>query len=122
MKDVVERNAMMGEEQNGFRRDRRGEDNLYVMIEMIERMKKENMKGYFACLDIDKAYVRVDRKVLCAVLKHIGIDMKVVNIISSMHEDTKAISRTNEYIYLGCVLNMNGCEKAKNEKLLRAQQ
>ena len=36
--------------------------------------------------------------------------------------DGKDISRTNEYKYLGCVLNMNGCEKAKNEKLFRAQQ
>ena len=31
--------------------------------------------------------------------------------------DGKDISRTNENKYLGCVLNMNGCVKAKNEKL-----
>ena len=36
--------------------------------------------------------------------------------------DGKDISRTNEYKYLGCVLNMNGCEKDKNKKLFRAQQ
>ena len=61
MKDVVSRNALMGEEQNGFRRDKRGEDNLYVVIEIIERPKKDNLKGYFACLDIEKVYDTVDR-------------------------------------------------------------
>ncbi|KAF2350820.1 hypothetical protein FHG87_018427 [Trinorchestia longiramus] len=30
MKRVVEEQGVMGEEQNGFRRDRRGEDNLFV--------------------------------------------------------------------------------------------
>ena len=44
MKDMVKRNVMIGKEQNGFRRDRRGEDNLYVMIEVIERLKKKISK------------------------------------------------------------------------------
>ena len=72
MKAVVERSALMGvgEKQNGCRRDRRWEDNLHVIIEMIERLKKYNNKGYFASLDIEKAYDRIDRKVLCAVLRH----------------------------------------------------
>ena len=62
------------------------------MIEMIGRPKKYNMKGYFTCLDIKKVYDRVDRKVLCAVLRRIGIDARVANIISSMYEeDTKAV-------------------------------
>ena len=34
----------------------------------------------------------------------------------------KDISCTNEYRYLGCALSMSGCEKAKNEKMLGAQQ
>ena len=36
--------------------------------------------------------------------------------------DAGDISRTNEYKYMGCVLNTSDCEKAKNEKLFRAQQ
>ncbi|KAF2354515.1 WD40-repeat-containing domain [Trinorchestia longiramus] len=36
MKHVVEEQGVMGEEQNGFRRDRRGEDNLFVVSEVIE--------------------------------------------------------------------------------------
>ena len=48
------------------------------------------MKVYFACLDIEKANDRVDRKVLCEVLRHIGIDVKVVNTIWGRYEYTKA--------------------------------
>ena len=91
MKDVVERNALMGEEENSFQRDRKVLDNLCVMIEIIERLKKNNMKGYLACLDIEKVYDTVDREVPCAILRHIGIAVEVVNIIMSMYEDRKAI-------------------------------
>ncbi|KAF2354415.1 hypothetical protein FHG87_014830 [Trinorchestia longiramus] len=62
MKHVVEEQGVMGEEHNGFRRDRRGEDNLFVVSEVIERKRKENKKVYLAFLDIEKAYDRVDRR------------------------------------------------------------
>ena len=53
----------MGEEQNGFRRDRKAEDNIYVVMnELISRMKKENKRIYIAFLDIEKAYDRVNRE------------------------------------------------------------
>ena len=48
MKVVIERNKVMGEEQNGFRVDRRGEDNMFVVREVIEKMVKEKMKAYVA--------------------------------------------------------------------------
>ena len=60
--EVVERNRVMGDEQNGFRKDRRGEDNMFVVNEVIERAKKDGRKKYIAFLDIEKAYDRVNRK------------------------------------------------------------
>ena len=54
------------------------------------------MKEYFACFDTEKAYDRVDMKVLGAVLKNIRINVKVVNTIRSLHEDTKAIYKLGE--------------------------
>ena len=41
LSEVVERNRVMGDEQNGFRKDRRGEDNMYVVNEVIGRARKE---------------------------------------------------------------------------------
>ncbi|KAF2356496.1 Reverse transcriptase domain [Trinorchestia longiramus] len=72
MKHVVEEQRVMGEEQNDFSRDRRGEDNLFVVSEIIERKIKENKKVYLAFLDIEKAYDRVDRRTLLDVLGKIG--------------------------------------------------
>ena len=48
--------GVLGEEQNGFRVDRRAEDNMFVVNELIERKKKEDRKLYVCFLDIEKAY------------------------------------------------------------------
>ena len=90
LSEIVERNKVMGEEQNGFRKDRRGEDSMFVVNEVIERARKDGRKKYLAFLDIEKAYDRVDRKMLCEVLKKIGMSGKIVNIIRSMYENTRA--------------------------------
>ncbi len=90
MKEAVESMKVMGEEQNGFRVDRRGEDNMYVVKEMIEMMKRENKCGYMAFLDIEKAYDRVNRNVMLRVLKKIGVCEKIIKIIGSMYVNTRA--------------------------------
>ena len=90
VREVVERHGVLGEEQNGFRLNRRGEDNMFIVREMIDRCNREGKKGYFAFLDIEKAYDRVDRRVLCKVLRKCGMSDKIVKIIESMYENTKA--------------------------------
>ena len=52
---------MYGESQNGFRKARRGEDNMYVLGELIERLKRDAKRMYIAFLDIEKAYDRVGK-------------------------------------------------------------
>ena len=90
VKEVVEREGVLGEEQNGFRMMRRGEDNMFIVRELIEKCNREGTKGYFAFLDIEKAYDRVNRRMLCKVLKKCGMSEKMVKIIESMYENTKA--------------------------------
>jgi hypothetical protein len=90
MRVNIERHKVMGEEQNGFRMNRRGEDNMYVVREVIERLKKDGKKGYFAFIDIEKAYDRVDRDVLYKVLDRCGFSEKIVNIVKSMYVETRA--------------------------------
>ena len=62
---------MLGEEQNGFRVDRRAEDNMFVVNELIER-KKDCRKLYLGFIDIEKAYDRVNREMLGRVLEKLG--------------------------------------------------
>ena len=91
LSEVIERNKVMGEEQNGFRKDRRGEDNMFVVNEVIGRARKDGRKKYLAFLDIEKAYDRVDRRMLCKVLDEVGVSGKIVRIIRSMYENTRAV-------------------------------
>ena len=89
----IEREGVLGEEQNGFRADRRAEDNIFIVNEMIERKRRDKDKLYVCFLDIEKAYDRVIREIMWCVLVKIGLSEKIVNIIRSMYEDTKAIYR-----------------------------
>ena len=89
LKVNVERNGVYSENQNGFRALRRGEDNMYVICEVIERMKKEGKKVYMAFLDIEKAYDKVNRSILWKVLERCGMTEKIVNIIKSMYVNTR---------------------------------
>ena len=76
----IERARVLGEEQNGFRIGRRAEDNIFVINEMIERKKSEGGKLYLGFLDIEKAYDRVSREMVCKVLEKVGLSEKIVNI------------------------------------------
>ena len=89
-KRACDRSNVIGEEQNGFRRDRRGEDNIYIMRELIDRHNREKKTLYIGFLDIEKAYDRVNRDTLTYVLKKIGFPSKIYNIINSMYRNTKS--------------------------------
>ena len=71
-------------------KNRRDEDNMYVVNEVIGRARKDGRKKYLALIDIEKAYDRMIRRMLCKVLKRIGMSEKIVKIISSMYVSTGA--------------------------------
>lgn len=47
--------------------DRRAEDNIFVVHELIERKEEDGSKLYFGFLDIEEVYIRVflDRESVC---------------------------------------------------------
>ena len=89
LRDGTERKKIMGEEHNGFRRDRR-EDNIYAMNELIGRMKKDDKIIYIAFLNIENSYGRVNRGMMRRVLEEVGMSERVVNVIKSMYVNTRA--------------------------------
>ena len=64
---------MLGEIQGGFRRARRTEDNLFVIVRLIE---------------MDKAYDRVNRKKLFEVMRCYGGHEKLVRVIERIYDDS----------------------------------
>ena len=51
MKQITEIYGVISEEQNGFRSGRRGEDNLYIVREIIEKYNRENRTGFITFID-----------------------------------------------------------------------
>ena len=54
--NILETENLLSEEQNGFRRNRRTTDNIYILKEIIDNAKREKKVYYCAFLDIEKAY------------------------------------------------------------------
>ena len=71
---IMEEEELIGEEQNGFRKDRRGTENLYVLKELIEKTGKENKQLYCMFLDIEKVYDTVNRKIMWNLVERLGFD------------------------------------------------
>ena len=92
LRECCERCQVMGEEQNGFRNDIRGEDNMFIVNVVIDRMKKLGGKLYLAFLDIKNAYDRVNRVTLKKLLAKIGMSRKVVELIGSICTRTHELS------------------------------
>jgi hypothetical protein len=80
----MERGSVLGEEQNGFRWDRGADDNIFVVNELIERMKRGGKRVHLAFIGIKKVYGS-DRKLLYQLLKKIGMSEKYVRIVNSMY-------------------------------------
>ena len=65
MEDLIEDNGILEEEQNCFRRGRRSTDNIFILRKVIDKARRMKKGGtYVANLDIEKAYDRVDRKIM----------------------------------------------------------
>ena len=90
LSECFERCKVLGEEQNGFRKDGRGEDNMFVVNEIIESRRKNGRHAYFVFLDIGKAYDTVNPRLLCRVLEKVGMSSKLLKLIRSMYENTRA--------------------------------
>ena len=85
----VEDTNMLGDVQCGFRKDRRTEDNLYMMERMIEMARSRKEEMYIAFIDMEKAYDRVDRRKLFEIIRMYGIDERLVSLIERVYEDNR---------------------------------
>ena len=71
---IVENEKIISDEQNGFRRDRRGTDNLYLMREIIDKAKRDGKEVYCAFLDLEKAYDTVNRDIMWEIMRRKGFN------------------------------------------------
>ena len=86
---VVEDRDLLGEVQNAFRRDRRGTDSLFILTQAIEYLKMKKQKGYFAFIDLKKAFDTVWREGLWTGLENLGIGVDTIRLLQNMYVDTR---------------------------------
>ena len=85
----MEENKILGELQNGFRQDRRLDDNLFVITQCIEISKAQNRPLWVTFLDIKGAYDNVNRELLWSVLKLQGLEDEVIEFLRAIYKDNR---------------------------------
>jgi hypothetical protein len=84
--DFLESNNILGETQGAFRKDRRIEDQIFSLQGIASLYKSSRKPLYLAFLDLSKAFDRVWRDGLFALLWENGIKGKCWRLLRKMYE------------------------------------
>lgn len=87
IKDWVEENRILGEMQNGFRKNRRGEDNVFILTTAVEAARFQNKGLICTFLDASRAYDGVNRDKLWTTLTRLGMDRGWINLLKLLYMD-----------------------------------
>jgi hypothetical protein len=90
IKDWVDHQSIIGEEQAGFRAEHSTMDHVFTLYAMIQKQLIRHRKLYVAYIDFKKAFDNVSRSKLWGVLKRNGIDGKMLRALRGMYEVVRA--------------------------------
>ena len=106
------------EVQGGFRRGNGCTDQIFIVKQICEKYLGKGKDAYFAFLDLEKAYDRVDKDAMWNVLRLYGIGGRLLQGVKSLYVVSKACVRvgneTSEWFPVrvglrqGCVMS-RGC-------------
>ena len=85
---ITERKVL--EEQGAFRRGRSCVDQLFIVRQLGEKIIEKNRRMLMVCVDLEKAYDRVDRELLWKVLRTYGVNGALMRAVKSLYENSKA--------------------------------
>ena len=91
IKDKTEN--VISEVQSGFRRGRGCADQTFIVRQICEKYLGKGKDVYFAFLDLEKAYDRVDRDAMWNVLRIYGVGGKLLRAVQSLYADSRACVR-----------------------------
>ena len=93
----MESTGTIGEMQFGFRKDRRGEDCMFILTSAIEIARHEKT-GLITCfLDCTKAYDRIDRNRLWRVLEEKNMPKPILELIKLLYTDNEVTLQYGEH-------------------------
>ena len=110
--EVVERHKLLGEIQNGFRKDRSGGDSSFTLNSIIWKSLAKKKKVHLSFMDLQKAYDSVHRGILWEKMKKLGFGGRFLEAIKCMYNGDFVTCQTNGIttnpVYLGRGLRQ-GC-------------
>ncbi len=93
----LERNKLLSDSQNGFRRLRACIDHLFVITTVIRNRKSKGLPTYCCFVDMKKAFDLLDRKCLLYKLSRAGISGNMYRAIQSIYCESQSAVRINQY-------------------------
>lgn len=80
--------ALLLEEQNGFRIGRSYIDNVFTIKQIIEKRREFNLETHTAFLDLERGFDRVNIHQLWQILNRRGIPNHLIEVIKSLYRNT----------------------------------
>ena len=113
LKTWCEINNVIGEEQAGFRPSRSTIDNIFCLQTIVQKyLRKKGGRLYAAFVDFEKAFDRVDRKLLWDKLNTQHVSSKMVKMLKSMYTSVQSCVKTSTGLtgYFNCPAGVKqGC-------------
>ena len=88
--------SVIEEAQGGFRRGRGCTDQTFIVRQLCEKYLAKRKDVFFAFMDLEKAYDRVDRDAMWDVLRIYGVGGRLLKAVRSMYADSKACVRVGD--------------------------
>ncbi|XP_029849496.2 uncharacterized protein LOC115331529 [Ixodes scapularis] len=95
---LCEKARLFSEAQNGFRRNRRGSDNLFTVTQLIELKNLDRSPLYLAYLDLEKAYDAVPHEKMWTKLEAMALDVQTVSLFRNMYAGCNARYSLGEHL------------------------
>ncbi len=89
LKTIAE--ALLSEEQTGFRKGRSCTDAIFILKRLIEERREHNKETHLAFIDLEKAFDNVRRKLLWEILERRGYPRHLIEAIKSVYRETSII-------------------------------
>ena len=93
--EVVEKHHLLGEVQNGFRRDRSGIDSAFILNSVLWKTSAQQKKVNLAFLDLQKAYDSIQRDTLWKILADKGFGGPFLESLKSLYKGDYVVSDVN---------------------------
>ena len=92
IRKVVE--SKMGDVQFGFRSGRSTTDLMFAVRQIVEKKLEMKKDSYWAFQDMEKAYDKVPRRLIWAVLRWFGVPESLIEVVQAMYRDPRTTVRT----------------------------